>query len=82
MIKKGYIKKVRSKEDKREYLLRATDKFYKYYDEKNEYIDIVLGRLADRVSKEDIENLERILEIMSTELMSEVNKYIADNKID
>lgn len=81
LIKKGYVEKIQSTEDKREYIIKATDKFYAYYDEKNEYVDTVLDRLADRVGKDDINKLEYILEVMSNELMPEVNKYIANNKV-
>ncbi|MBS4900612.1 MAG: MarR family transcriptional regulator [Clostridiales bacterium] len=82
LVKKGYVEKIQSKEDKREFILKATDKFYAYYDEKNEYIETVLDRLADRVGKDDINKLEYILQVMSEELMPEINKYIANNKVD
>ena len=82
LVKKGYVEKIQSKEDKREFILKATDKFYAYYDEKNEYIETVLDRLADRVGKDDINKLEYILQVMSEELMPEINKYIANTKVD
>ena len=82
LVKKGYVEKIQSKEDKREFILKATDKFYAYYDEKNEYIEIVLDRLADRVGKDDINKLGYILQVMSEELMPEINKYIVNNKVD
>lgn len=82
LVKKGYVEKVQSTEDKREYILKATDKFYAYYDEKNEYVDTVLNRLAEKIGAEDTEKLEYILKVMSEELMPEINKYIADNKVN
>ena len=34
LVKKGYLKKVQSKDDKREYHLQATEKYINYYNEK------------------------------------------------
>ncbi len=82
LIKKGYIEKVQSKEDKREYILKPTDKFHSYYDAKNEYIEIVLNRLKETMGEESAQKLEEILEVMSTQLMPEISQYIADNKVE
>ena len=70
------------KEDKREYILKETEKFHEYYKAKNSYIPIVLDRLAKRFTEEEIDNLEHILKVMSDEFMGEVNRFIADNKVD
>ena len=82
LMKKGYIEKIQSKEDKREYILKETEKFHEYYKAKNSYIPIVLDRLAKRFTDEEIDNLEHILKVMSDEFMGEVNRFIADNKVD
>ncbi len=82
LIKKGYVEKVQSTEDKREYILKATDKFYAYYDEKNEYIETVLKRLEEKMGSENSRKLEEILEVMSKDLMPEINQFIADNKVE
>ena len=42
--KKGYVKKIRSDTDKREFFLEVTDKFRSYYDMRREYISTVLNR--------------------------------------
>ncbi len=82
LIKKGYVEKIQSTEDKREYILKATDKFYAYYDGKNEYIETVLKRLEEKMGSENAKKLEEILEVMSKELMPEINQFIADNKVE
>ena len=82
LIKKGYVEKVQSTEDKREYILKATDKFYAYYDEKNEYIETVLNRLKETMGEENAKKLEEILGVMSNELMPEITQFIADNKVE
>ena len=38
LIRKGFLRKVRSQKDKREYFLEATDKYIDYLDIKNSYI--------------------------------------------
>lgn len=76
LIKKGYLRKVQSEEDRRENFLECTEKFYDYYDLKTSYVKLVLERLRERVDQEDIENLQKILTIMSDELMPEVTDFI------
>lgn len=74
LIKKGYVKKIQSKNDKREYHLEVTEKFLKYYGLSYDYIMLVMNRIRERFSNEDIERLEKILEVMSKELMPEVER--------
>ncbi|SHH56632.1 DNA-binding transcriptional regulator, MarR family [Anaerosphaera aminiphila DSM 21120] len=76
LVKKGYVKKVQSEEDKREYFLELTDKFYKYNNIRNEYMDIVLRRAKNRFTKEEVDQLERMLYIISDELMPEVTEGV------
>lgn len=80
LMKKGYVNKIQSEDDKREYYLEATDKFYKYYDIRNQYINTVLDRVVERFPKEDINVLARILDIMSKELMPEVTVFMDNLK--
>ncbi|MFC4805639.1 MarR family winged helix-turn-helix transcriptional regulator [Filifactor villosus] len=70
--KKGYVKRIRSKEDKREVHLEVTEKFQKYYGINYEYLQIVSQRIMDRFPQEDVEKLKEMLEIVSDELMEEV----------
>ena len=75
LVKKGYVEKIRSKKDKREYYLRPTQKYLDYYDVSSSYLHQVLARLDDRLPKEDKEKLHEILNIISYELMEEVPAY-------
>lgn len=74
LVKKGYVRKIQSEEDKREYFLEVTDKFHKYYDVKNEYMITVLERARKMFSKEEMEQFEHILKVMSEELMPEITE--------
>lgn len=74
--KKGYVKRIRSKEDKREVHLEVTEKFQKYYGINYEYLQIVSQRIMDRFPQEDVEKLKEMLEIVSDELMEEVTSRL------
>lgn len=80
LARKGYIKKVPSTEDKRERFLELTEKYDKYDELKKLYVHIVMDRLKERLPKEDIDTLTRILDLMSTELMPEVTELIEKSK--
>lgn len=76
LIAKGYIVKVRSKRDKRSYHLQVTDKFKKYYGLNYEYITTVMNRIRRRFTIEEIAMFERMLRIISQELMPEVDEKV------
>ena len=73
LIRKGYVEKVRSKNDKREYHLKVTDKYLAYYNIGNGYVHTVMERVQARFSPEDCRKLEEMLRIVSDELMPEVD---------
>ena len=72
LIKKGYIRKVQSPEDRREYHLEVTQKYIDYYNISSSYMVEVMDRIAKRFSPEDCAKLEEMLNIVSWELMPEV----------
>lgn len=72
LIKKGYLKKVQSQEDKREYHLYVTRKYLDYYNISHHYVDTVLSRLEERFSKEELEIVSRVLQAVDKELMPEI----------
>lgn len=72
LIKKGYINKVQSQTDKREYHLGVTDKYINNYGATYDYIGTVMKRIRDRLSEEEVDELEKSLDIISDELMPEI----------
>ena len=72
LIKKGYIRKVQSPEDRREYHLEVTQKYIDYYNISSSYMGEGMDRIAKRFSPEDCAKLEEMLNIVSRELMPEV----------
>ena len=74
LMKKGYLRKVQSQEDRREYHLEVTEKYLDYYNISYQYVGTVIDRMKERFSKEELEVIERVLTVMKDELMTEV-KY-------
>ncbi len=72
LIQKGYVTKIQSESDKREYYLDVTEKFYKYWNLSEKYLDIVEERLENNLSSEEFETFNRILKKISNEMMPEV----------
>ena len=50
LVKKGYLEKIQSEDDKREFHLRPTKKYFDYYDVSNAYRSKVMERAAERFS--------------------------------
>ena len=73
LIKKGYINKVQSEADRREYHLEVTQKYIDYYNISANYTDLVMKRICERFAPEDCEKLTEMLRIISRELMPEVD---------
>jgi len=73
LIRKGYVRKVQSPEDKREYHLEVTQKYLDYYNISASYIREVIDRITRRFSAEDCAKLEEMLTVVSRELMPEVD---------
>lgn len=72
LIKKGYVKKIQSETDKREYHLEVTEKYLNYYNISHQYVVEVIERVKERFTAEELEVMERILKIMDEELMPEI----------
>ena len=72
LIQKGYVRKERSPEDKREYHLLVTQKYIDYYNISYGYLTTVMGRIKERFSPEKTHLLEEMLGVISRELMPEI----------
>lgn len=72
LAKKGYIRKVQSASDRREYHLEVTQKYIDYYNIGSTYMVEVMDRILNRFSPEDCKKPEEILVIISQELMPEI----------
>lgn len=74
LIRKGYIVKVRSQTDRRSYHLEVTEKYLATYGLTYDYVKTVLGRIRGRIPEEDVEAFERVLKVISEELMPEATE--------
>lgn len=77
LIRKGYVRKVQSREDKREYHLEVTKKYQDYYNISSSYMETVVERMRRRFTSEDQDKLTEMLRVISTELMPEVTAGMA-----
>jgi DNA-binding MarR family transcriptional regulator len=77
LMRKGYVMKVKSSLDRREYHLRTTPKFEQYYAINEAYIQVVMRRIEERFTSLQIEQMEEMLHIISEELMPESGVRLA-----
>ena len=78
LIRKGYVQKIQSAQDKREYHLQVTQKYRDYYNISNDYVHVVTERMRQRFTTEECAKLEEMLAIISKELMPEINLGAAE----
>ena len=72
LIRKGYVRKLQSEQDKREYHLQVTQKYRDYYNISSDYVRQVVDRMRKRFTPEECAKLEEALTIIDRELMPEV----------
>ncbi|MCR5717365.1 MAG: MarR family transcriptional regulator [Lachnospiraceae bacterium] len=73
LIKKGYVNKIQSKKDKREYHLHVTQKYFDYYNLSQDYVSLVARRAEEQISKDDLEVFERVLKQIGDYMMPEMS---------
>ena len=71
LIKKGYIERLNSQTDRREYHLVLSEKFLNYIGLFNNYEHTVMQRIAERFSPEDVQRFDEMLGVIARELMPE-----------
>ena len=72
LIRKGYVQKIQSEQDKREYHLQVTQKYRDYYNISSDYVHQVVERMRRRFTPEECAALEQALTSIDRELMPEV----------
>lgn len=71
LIKKGYVNKIQSETDKREFHLEVSEKFIEYYGLTYDYTKQVVERIKKRFSPSEVEQLDKFINIIVEELMEE-----------
>lgn len=67
LVNKGFLRKVRSDEDHREYFLEVTQKYLDYVNISESYVNAVVARVKNRMTDEEWNHFERALRIFSEE---------------
>ena len=62
LIQKGYVEKVQSSHDRREYHLRPTQKYMNYYNISTHYLQQVMNRVKARFTPEEARQLDEMLQ--------------------
>lgn len=70
--KKGYLRKVRSEEDRRESHLHVTERFETYKKFHTNYTNVVIQRVKETCSLEELEVFKRVMEKINDNLTPEV----------
>lgn len=69
LINKGYVRKVLSMDDRREYHLEVTDKFLESYGMNSPYNDALIKGIYEKFSKEEVAVLEKMIKKIVNEIM-------------
>lgn len=71
LIKKGYLTRENSTRDRREYHLVLSEKYNNYISLMSNYERVVMERVKERFSGDEVETFSRMLQVISSELMPE-----------
>ena len=74
--RKAYEKKAKNSEDGRLVHLCVTDKFLQIYGSSERYVSILANRMKRKYTEEDLEKFSAIMQDISDNMMTEVNKYL------
>ena len=74
LIRKGYIERLNSQVDRREYHLVLSEKFLNYVGLFNNYEHTVMQRCEEYFTPEEVETFDKILRVMSDKLMPECDR--------
>lgn len=61
LIHKGYVKKVISEDDRREYFLEVTDKFFKYYGVNASFNAELMNGIREKFTSDEIALMEKMI---------------------
>lgn len=71
LMQKGYVEKIRDEKDRREYHLKETEKYERNFNDISDYISMVCDRIRKRFSEKEQKELDRMLGILSGEIMTD-----------
>lgn len=72
LVEKGYLEKIQSKKDRREYYLKPTQKYWDFESVSYSYLSEVVDRVKKSFPKEDVQKLSEMLNKIASDLMPEI----------
>ena len=66
LIKKGFVTKEKSQNDGREYLLVPTQKFFDFYENKEDYV--LINDLKQNMNKKECKKIDKIMKILTDQM--------------
>ena len=79
LVSKGYVTKVTSDEDRREFLLHVSDRFYNYYDTRSSFIQDACDRLREEFTAEELDTFEKMLWSLNKAVRPGASKSAEEN---
>ena len=77
---RGYIRRTRNDQDKREFRIEATNRYRDEYGVIFDYIHLVCDRIEERFPAEDVDKFREMLGIISGELMPEAGSQLIERR--
>ena len=81
LVRKGYLRRVRSEKDHREYYLEVTQRYIDYCNVSNSYVDDVMKRVRERMTDKEWADFHHTLEILSDEMKEDIPMEVKEPAI-
>jgi len=72
LLESGYVEKIRSETDKREYHLRVTEKYHQFNRVNIDYVNEVVRLMRERFDEKELAHFESMLKIICDDLMKDL----------
>ena len=80
LVKKGYVRKVKSNKDQRFLHVVLTEDYLSYKQKKNEFTKDAMTRAEEKLNQKEIENLYHSLYLVDGVLSEKLEEYLKDYK--
>ena len=81
LVRKGYLRRVRSEKDHREYYLEVTQRYIDYCNGSNSYVDDVMKRVRERMTDKEWADFHHTLEILTDEMKADIPMEVKEPAI-
>lgn len=81
LVRKGYLRRVRSEKDHREYYLEVTQRYIDYCNVSNSYVNDVMKRVRARMTDKEWADFYHTLEILSDEMKADIPMEVKEPAI-